>query len=371
MLFPDTTYSLILFGAGLSFLLAIVQLLQSRRTVKNILLFCIFCSLTVIQLQQYAVIGAVTDYRSAGQMALLLAKFILGPSIYLFYQLTFRKDYHFSVQSAIHFVPFVFALVFVLLHTFRESVLATPFHGVYVFIMDHSMVSSAHSLGMAVILGYIVAILSQMEILTVIRNHKRSPIALLAITVTVTLLVITVLLIISMIYNAALFSLMALVLTSFFVIAWFIMGQVHPELFFPLDMKSRKKPGKVHDLKGIDEEDVKARLLSLMELEKLYCDEDLSLKRLSGLLDMQPHHLSIFLNNKLNVNFNVFINQYRIGEALSMMQSEQDRSLLSIAFAVGFNSKSSFYEAFKKQTGMSPARYRKNLQGLTVEKIIK
>jgi AraC-like DNA-binding protein len=48
-----------------------------------------------------------------------------------------------------------------------------------------------------------------------------------------------------------------------------------------------------------------------------------------------------------------------VDEAINMMKDDRKRSLLSIAFAVGFNSKSVFYDAFTKQTGLSPAKYRK------------
>jgi len=53
------------------------------------------------------------------------------------------------------------------------------------------------------------------------------------------------------------------------------------------------------------------------------------------------------------------INQYRIKEAKKMLIEESERSVLSIAYAVGFNSKSSFYEAFSRFTGKTPVQYRR------------
>ena len=93
--------------------------------------------------------------------------------------------------------------------------------------------------------------------------------------------------------------------------------------------------------------------------EKLYCDEDITIKRLADHLDVTQQHFSAYLNHHLNVNFNTFINRYRIKESIEIMNDEPERSLLSIAFAVGFNSKSVFYEAFTKEIGLSPARFRK------------
>ncbi len=50
-----------------------------------------------------------------------------------------------------------------------------------------------------------------------------------------------------------------------------------------------------------------SELKSLMAKDKIFCDEDLSLKRLAVLINVTPHQLSEFLNSKMNMNFNAFI----------------------------------------------------------------
>ena len=99
-----------------------------------------------------------------------------------------------------------------------------------------------------------------------------------------------------------------------------------------------------------------------MEEEKIYCDEDLSLSRLSKALEITMHQLSQFLNEHHGKNFNSYINSYRIWEAKNYLKEEPARNALSIAYAIGFNSYSAFFSAFKKEEGMSPADFRKNHQ---------
>jgi len=97
----------------------------------------------------------------------------------------------------------------------------------------------------------------------------------------------------------------------------------------------------------------------IMEEEKFFCDEDLSLSRLSEALGLTRNQLSQFLNTHYKKNFNNYINAYRIEEAKKIIVEEPARQILSIALAVGFNSYSSFHSTFKKMTGHSPADFRK------------
>ena len=155
------------------------------------------------------------------------------------------------------------------------------------------------------------------------------------------------------------FARAAMGLTTLFVIYWFVISQIHPEVFLSAQTKNKNFIRIEGLLQGIDIKQLERDLNELLVREKLYCDEDLSLKRLADLLSIQPQELSVYLNHYLQMNFNSYLNKFRVDESILLMKEDKERSLLSIAFAVGFNSKSVFYDAFTRQTGLSPARYRK------------
>ena len=103
------------------------------------------------------------------------------------------------------------------------------------------------------------------------------------------------------------------------------------------------------------------KLLAVMETEKPYTDHDLSLSKLAANLSLPTHHLSQIINERLNQNFFDFINSYRVEEAKRKLldPAKKHYSLLVIAEEVGFNSKSAFNTAFKKQTNLTPSEFRK------------
>jgi len=103
------------------------------------------------------------------------------------------------------------------------------------------------------------------------------------------------------------------------------------------------------------------KLSYLMEVEKLYREESISLQSLADKLAITPHQLSQLLNEKLNSTFPDYINNYRIEEARELLVDPAwaDRKVISIAFEVGYNTKAAFYNVFKKCTGMAPIEYRK------------
>jgi AraC-like DNA-binding protein len=65
------------------------------------------------------------------------------------------------------------------------------------------------------------------------------------------------------------------------------------------------------------------------------------------------------LNRSLGQSFHKFLNSHRIAEARQLLKADRASSALSIGYHVGFNSKSTFYAAFKQAVGMSPSEYRK------------
>ena len=105
-------------------------------------------------------------------------------------------------------------------------------------------------------------------------------------------------------------------------------------------------------------------ILGYMQTEKPFLDSELTLVELARQLDLSSHSLSQILNETLGKNFFDFINGYRIEAVKSRLESDTDNSesILQIAMDSGFNSKSAFYNFFKKEVGMSPSQWRKKQQ---------
>lgn len=95
--------------------------------------------------------------------------------------------------------------------------------------------------------------------------------------------------------------------------------------------------------------------------EKPYLNPRISLNEVSLLLEISINQLSQVINEKTGLNFNDYINKYRINEAKMILLSPQYQKLTieAIAKMAGFNSKSAFYAAFKKHSGMTPKEFIK------------
>ncbi len=109
-------------------------------------------------------------------------------------------------------------------------------------------------------------------------------------------------------------------------------------------------------------EKIHARLLEVMDIHKPYLESDLNLGRLAELTGSSSNHLSQVINGQLETSFFDFVNGYRVKYAQSLMAEENCKTILDIALEAAFNSKSAFYGAFKKNTGLTPAQYRRDLQ---------
>jgi AraC-like DNA-binding protein len=108
-------------------------------------------------------------------------------------------------------------------------------------------------------------------------------------------------------------------------------------------------------------EEYKKQLLALLRTEKPFLYPQVSLTDLSEKLSVSTKHLSQVINQSFNKSFFDFINTYRIQEVQQTLKESMDDKLtvLEAMYQAGFNSKSSFNTAFKKETGQTPTEFRK------------
>ena len=119
---------------------------------------------------------------------------------------------------------------------------------------------------------------------------------------------------------------------------------------------------------NIDDDEIKMiieKLERMMRDEKPYLDPKFSMNDLCVRLEISRRKVTYVINDVLQKNFYGVINDYRIEEAICLLNHDStvDYKMDAISEMVGFRSKSSFYACFKKYTGVTPSEYRVRMVG--------
>lgn len=114
-------------------------------------------------------------------------------------------------------------------------------------------------------------------------------------------------------------------------------------------------------LANVDRETMVARLRQAFEQDQVHRSDSLSLASTAELLGLSGHQLSELVNTQFGMGFSRLVREYRVRSAQAMLVEEPRASVLSVGMACGFNSQSSFYVAFREQSGETPAAYRKRM----------
>lgn len=106
---------------------------------------------------------------------------------------------------------------------------------------------------------------------------------------------------------------------------------------------------------------VMSKIIVFLKNHRTYAKSDLNLKSFSQQIQIPERTISKAINQIEGLNFNSFINRYRINEYKELMKSEEYKNynIYAIAEEVGFNSRASFYKNFKDMVGMSPTDFQK------------
>jgi AraC-like DNA-binding protein len=128
------------------------------------------------------------------------------------------------------------------------------------------------------------------------------------------------------------------------------------QLLTPDDKKDNGK-----NLNSEITEDEKNEIRKLIELilkeKKLYFDPNLTIDHLARKIHVPQRKLSLTIHELYGKNFTNFINDYRIQEAVKILNSSERVSIYVLSRNVGFNSRSTFNRAFKDYTGKTPREY--------------
>ncbi len=324
---------------------------------------------------------------------------LYGPALFLYVRsLTAGIKFRFQGMQWLHFLPFFLALIAI---TFLSSVSGDQFERLYnsnaVTLNDAEQLIKSTISTIALVSTISLGIYMTLNFKQLINHHrllKRQFSSIEKITLnwlqnlSIAFAILYLLLLLygflpETFYNRSeLVDLIYLTLVAI-IYAMGYMGMKQPTVFASREaldaLETELSRNSDLDSEIINQQDQKYKTSSLdsdmslalkEEIEKYMIDEQpylesqITLPELAKMLGISSNYLSQVVNEQLNVNFFDFINKYRVKESQRILVSNDSShlSIIDIAFAAGFNSKSSFYTAFRKHVGKTPGEYRKSLK---------
>ena len=149
---------------------------------------------------------------------------------------------------------------------------------------------------------------------------------------------------------------------TIFVIGYFQLAQaeIFPKPAPAPEPVPAPEPKPAYEKARLDDADaaaVEAKITGAMTGQRLYERAGLTLPELADAVGATPHEVSQVLSTRLGRNFYSFVNEHRI-EHVKVGLATSDRSVLELANEAGFRSKSTFNNAFRKATGVTPREFR-------------
>jgi len=134
-----------------------------------------------------------------------------------------------------------------------------------------------------------------------------------------------------------------------------------------LDLKEEEEAAKkeLSAKKSLNNEkfiDIYNNILHYFEKEKPYCDPDFTILKLSLAIDSNVAYVAKAIKLKRDVNFNVFVNTYRIRMVKEMLKKDLHNkyTMKYIYLSSGFKHQSTFNKVFKEIEGITSSDYIKH-----------
>ena len=348
-----------LFSSSLALIYAAGELAVKRKTERTWLLFGIFAGLSLVLLHA----GLLTSGRIRSLPHLfqtnLPITFALGPFIFRYFLLVLGSAVPSGRRFAVSLLPAALSILIMLprylqsasqklqlIEAFYDSPRLQLFGMLFLIGVAHF----AFYMGLAV-----------RSVLFVFRweNLRTEPTVRVVLFIGGSGMLICAIAVVGFLSSSVELLTVSVYLISAIVPALYLVRRRFPQFFVEFEAFARKEKYRQSQLGNVDIADLALRLEQAMREEHLYREEDLSLATLAAHAGVTPHQLSEYFNKHLESNFSGYVNRLRIEEARRILSEEPDRTVLSVAYAVGFNSKSTFNAAFARFSGQSPSAFRR------------
>jgi AraC-like DNA-binding protein len=297
---------------------------------------------------------------------------LLGPALYLYTLSVLKPDFRFRPIHILHLIPYVVAFVI-----FRIQ--GRSYSKEIIIASVDSLMQGRSSMDWITTLWFVLYFIHLLIYVAFARKQMRSSVkdkesnylmplqqranwlkqfAFIFILIALVFIGITGYIMATGVYTITGNFIYTIVLALLiYLIAW---QAISDKTLLVPDFATKYRSGNMNDEQ---KKAILSRLLHLFEHEKIFTNPELKLSVIAEKVQAHPHVLSQVINEKLNKTFNELLNYYRIEEFKAKVNKQEyaNYSIMGIATKVGYNSKSSFNGAFKKQNGVTPSEYMKSI----------
>ncbi len=360
----------VVFGGLFALLLGAGRLLAGEKEPGDYYLAALFFCLGVMLLCFVADMRGVFMVFPHAAVFTLLTLPLLGPLMYVYFSRALNMETRSKPYRLIHAWPAPVMLLLMAPIVFRPAEFKFALYTNNLYSPELKFLRGYQDVVlifiMLVMLVYLGALLRRMSFMWEAGALKRERSNRIGTAIIVGAMVNILLYMLGQVANdGGLLFRLAAMMTSVLLAAIYLLGQRSPSFLPSLRTQAARARYEKSRIKGLDVRAISRRMHELMETDKLYSDEDLTLADLARELSVSSHQLSEILNEHIQKSFKNFVNEFRVGAAREMLEREPERTILSISAAAGFNSKSSFNAVFRSMTGKTPTEYKKEKAGLS------
>ncbi len=371
----DYYINTIIFSSGvIQGILLVIVLLKKRSNLFPNIFLGIFIG--VVTLQVFIKLQGSSfqsNFMSPVYFILYYLPYLYGPLVYLYIKKSVSEQFDLNLKMVLHLIPFIISILIVLISGYKIIDLFD-----FINIDAYNILDTAFQI--IILSAYIIAgkkLLSSKTSKAKTNIGSFDPVKWFNnFTNVVWITGISLIILFTLVfYNVEFMSIkfdnssIAFLLLPLMIYWISYNALVNPELFINRNTAAIARPRETkfikyqkNQLTDDEIENIIVKLNAFIVGEKGYMNPELTLDVLSKTVNIPRHHISQAINLRLNINFNDYINLQRLENVKKELlnPSKQHYTIAAIAFESGFNSISTFNEAFRKNTSMTPSEYKKS-----------